>query len=305
MYPPGCYSPAKGGTVADWSTLLRDLRDREGLTRREVASRAAIAPATVKAYELGLRHPSRELLAAVLDALKADLLTRNQVLAGAGFVPDGRTHADRLDNEWFTFEKAAAEIEQSPFPAHLGSETMDVVAANTAMQGVWGVDLRFDHRRPFELNLLSMLSAADVADRIENWDEATSIAVSVLKGHYGGDAAIQVEHNPYLAAAMQHFLEGEPAYVQRLLQIWAAVEPRKRKRRWAYPVTWLHPEAGRLSFHVQVNPADAVGSISFNDWIPIDEATWAGVRWLSANGSRGVRTYVARERHDAYLALAQ
>ena len=279
--------------MADWPTLLRRLRDKEGLTREDVAKRASIAPATIKAYELGLRHPSRDLLVSVLDALKADLLTRNQVLTGAGFVPDDRTHSERLENEWFTFDEAVKEMERSPFPSHLNNETMDVVAANIAMQRVWEVDLRFDNTGPFELNFLSMLSAPRVAGRIQNWDEAISTALSILKGHYGGDSAIQSEMNPYFAAAIQHFLQGEPEYVQRFLQIWTTVEPRQRKLRWADPVVWQHPLAGRLSFHVQVNPADAIGSMTFNDWIPVDDATWAGLQLLAGSETGGLQTYAA------------
>ena len=81
--------------------------------------------------------------------------------------------------------------------------------------------------------------------------------------------------------------------VQRFLQIWTTVEPRQRKLRWAYPVVWQHPLAGRLSFHVQVNPADAIGSMTFNDWIPADDATWAGLQLLAGSETGGLQTYAA------------
>jgi hypothetical protein len=281
LYPRRCYSPPKFTeltTVADWPTLLRRLRTRRANPRGRREARIH-RPATIKAYELG-SGILRDLLVSVLDALKADLLTRNQA-DWRGLSPTtGRIRS--AQNEWFTFDEAVRRW-SALLPSHLNNETMDVVAANIAMQRVWEVDLRFDNTGPFELNFLSMLSAPRVAGRIQNWDEAISTALSILKGHYGGDSAIQSEMNPYFAAAIQHFLQGEPEYVQRFLQIWTTVEPRQRKLRWAYPVVWQHPLAGRLSFHVQVNPADAIGSRTFNDWIPVDDATWAGLQLLAGS----------------------
>ena len=278
--------------MTTWARQLRGLREQEGLTRDELAALASVAPATVKAYELGHRNPSRQLLTALLDALKADMFLRNSVLAGAGFAPDGHTPSQRLADEYFSFEEAVLEIEASPFPACILSENMEIVAANAAFQRIWELDLNREMQGPYERSLVSTLSTPRTADRIANWDEAMSLAISIVKGHYGGEAAFQPGVNPYFAGAIEHFLAGDPGYVQRFLALWETTPARQRKLRFAFPVTIIHSEAGTLRFLVQVNPADQRGSFTFNDWIPLDGPTWEGVHSLGGEDASQIRTFV-------------
>lgn len=277
--------------MADWSLQLRHLRDKENLTREELAQMASVGPATVKAYELGHRNPSRHLLIALLDALKADMFTRAQILTGAGFSSDGRTPSERLPDEYFTLEEAVLEIDRSPFPSCVSNEYMEVVAANGLMQRVWEVDFTKELQGPFDKSMVSMLSWPHVANHIQNWDEAIGLAISILKGHYGGEAAFAQETSPYFAAVIEHFLKGDPHYVQRFLTLWATTPARQRKLRFWYPIVWKHTTAGTLRFHVQVNPADQRGGLTFNDWIPLDEATWTGVRMLAQDDTSTVHTF--------------
>ena len=50
---------------------------------------AGVSAETIKAYETGLRQPTRSYLVAILDALKVERHLRNDILVGAGFAPDG------------------------------------------------------------------------------------------------------------------------------------------------------------------------------------------------------------------------
>lgn len=93
------------------------------------------------------------------------------------------------------------------------------------------------------------------------------------QGALRGDGAVTGE-NPYFGLAMEHFLAGDSSHVQRFLAIWEGVEPRRRKFRFSYPVI------GPLNFQVQVNPADALGSIIFCDWVPVDFETWSRLEHL-------------------------
>ncbi len=273
--------------MTTWAGQLRSLREQEGLTRAQLAHLASVASATVKAYELGHRNPSRQLLTALLDALNADMFLRNSVLTGAGFAPDDRTPAQRLPQAYFSFGEALPEMDRSPFPCCLLSENMEILAANRLFQRVWEVDLRRELRGPYERSMVSTLSTPRTADRILNWDEAMSLAISILKGHYGGEAAFQPDSNPYFAGAMEHFLAGDPDYVRRFLALWQSTPARQRKLRFAFPITLQHSEVGALRFLVQVNPADQQGSFTFNDWIPLDGPTWEGVAALTSDPSYG------------------
>lgn len=270
--------------TAVWAMRLRDLREKEQFRREDLAALAGVSPGTIKAYELGLRAPSRRFLVALLDALKADLHTRTMVLSEAGFAPDSKTPAARLSNPWFTIDEATAEVQRSRFPSHVSNEVLDVLFANDLMESVWEAHPSPLPARPFERNFLGVLSHPHVAERLLNWEEALSEVLSMLKGHYGGDGVVTGE-NPYFGAAMEHFLAGDSSHVQRFLAIWENVKPRQRKFRFSYPVIWKHSVVGPLRFEVQVNPADSLGSIIFSDWVPMDAATWEGIERLRSSGS--------------------
>lgn len=278
----------------EWANQLRALREKEGLTRDVLALRAGVAAATVKAYELGTRSPSRELLSSLLDALKADSLTRSEVLQKAGFAADGRSPAFRAEDQWFTFDSAVAHMEASPLPAHLNNESMELIAANALMQRVFEVDFNRELGGPFDRSFVAMLTHDRVTQRLANWDEAVSTVLEIVKGHYGGDASIMAANNPYFAAAIEHLLSGDPAYVQRFLAIWAVATPRPRKIRFTYPIVWKHSEAGTMRFHCLVNPANPLGSFTFNDWAPVDATTWEALEALKGRDD-GMRTFASRE----------
>ena len=143
--------------MADWSQLLRDLREKERLTREQLARAAAVAPATVKAYELGHRNPSRPLLTALVDALKADMHTRRAILEGAGFSSDGGTPSDRTANEYFSQEEAIAEVDASPFPCCVSTEVLEVVAANPLLERIWEREVARGQSSGFESSMMSRL----------------------------------------------------------------------------------------------------------------------------------------------------
>lgn len=268
--------------MSAWFDRLRGLREQEGISRAELALRSGLSSASIKAYETGTRHPSRAALSALLDALTADAFARQEILVGAGFAPDGRSPAEHLSDEWFTLQEACDEIARLPHPACVTTELFEVVAANAVIQRVWEVDLHRELDGPFERGFLSMLSTPRFADRLLNWSEALSVAVSVVKGHYGGDAAIDPSRHPYLAAAVQHLLNGSPEYVQKFLALWMNVPGRMYRVRLSYPVVWNHSELGPLRFMAVTGPANRQPSLWFNDWVPVDAHTATSIGQLAA-----------------------
>ncbi|HQW50760.1 MAG TPA: helix-turn-helix domain-containing protein [Tepidiformaceae bacterium] len=270
-----------------WFARLRSLREQEGISRDELARRAGISASSIKAYESGVRHPSRPALAALLDSLTADAFARREILVGAGFAPDGRSPAEHLADEWFSLADACDEIAHLSHPACVTTELFEVVAANPVIQRVWEVDLHQELDGPFERGFLSMLSTPRFGDRLVNWTEALSVAVSVIKGHYGGEDAIDPERHPYLAAAIQHLLNGSPEYVQKFLSLWMNVPGEMYRVRLSYPVVWDHSELGPLRFVAVTGPANRQPSLWFNDWMPTDAHTAAAlVHLASARDSR-------------------
>jgi transcriptional regulator with XRE-family HTH domain len=265
----------------DWNGTLRLLREKERLTRTELGVLSGVGPGSIKAYELGSRHPSRHAIGRILDALKADYYTRNQVLRDAGFAPDGFTPSARRQDEYFDLAEACLEAARSPIPCCISTEVLEVVGANALVQRLWGVDLHREMKGPFERSMLSILSKPRIGDLIQNWDEAVGLTISIDKGHYGGEGALLPGNNPYIAAAFEDFLKGDQRYVQRFLGLWSRVQPQQRKLRFAYPIVMAHSRLGTLRFHVLVNPADDRGGLLFNDYVPLDPATASAVNALA------------------------
>jgi transcriptional regulator with XRE-family HTH domain len=257
----------------EWSRLLLEARTYVGLPRAELARRASLSPETVRAYEVGRRRPSRQLLTAILDALKVDRSVRNSIQVAAGFAPDGRGLGPQNPDLMFTVEEAAEEVERYRWPAFVSDEMAWLVAANSVAQRLWGVDLRSELTDPVDRHLLGAASSPRFADRCLNWDEVMTIMLGRLKLHHRGPE--DPEHlSPYITAVLQRFLQGDRKYVARLINAWQEATPISPKIRWSYPVVWQEPDIGVMRFHAFVSSANEEDGFAFNDWIPVDAESW-------------------------------
>jgi len=263
-----------------WFELLRDVRDTAGLSRRQVAGRAALSEETIRAYELGRRHPSNASLHSLLDALAADPVRRNAILEGAGFAPSDEWVGRQAPRPDHSLAEALADIETYTWPAHVNSEFFEVLGANRVMQRLWGVDLSA-MPSAVERNMMMGLSTPRWADHVVNWDEAMGMVASMLKGGYGDDVVGADGPNPYFSAVIDHFLTGDPGYVGRFLRIWADAEPAVHKWRFAFPVTWRVDGLPDMHFRVSVNPANFADYMTFSEWIPLDAPTWQALSLLT------------------------
>ena len=151
------------------------------MPRRVLAEAAGVSVQTVKSYELGLRRPSRALLVAILDALEVDRRLRNEILIGAGFAPDGDHLGPRNADYMFTLAETEALINALPWPAHVNSELMEVLAANSIVQRLWGIDLQHEFTTPIERNLMNFATDPRFADRVKNWESATAVATAFTR----------------------------------------------------------------------------------------------------------------------------
>ncbi len=264
----------------EWPALLRDARAEIGMSRRTLAAGAGISVQTIKSYELGLRRPSRSLLGAILDVLQVDRRLRNEILLGAGFAPDGERLGPHNAGYMYTVEEARSLIDRLPWPAHITSELMEVLAANKIAQRLWGVDLEHELRSPVERNLMTFSTNPRFADRVKNWEAVASVAIGVLKGHHRGPVPVPESATAYFAAVMERVFDGDARYVRRLLDLWERVSPRTPRVRWFYEVVWDHPASGEMRFIVSAAMADEPGGLMFHDWIPADAETWTRLNAL-------------------------
>lgn len=270
--------------MGTWFERLSEMRTRLGVPQSELAARAQVSLPSVKAYEAGRRHPSRPYLVAMLDALKVDRSERNRILELAGYATDGYDIGPwRYPNFMFTREEACVVVDESPWPAFLSDETMHVPHANSLAQRLWGVDLEKELLDPIDRNLLSVASNPRFADRCVNLSEIVGLMASIWKGHHLGAEELE-SPSPLFGAILQRFMQGDPKYVQMFAEAWGTAPPAAPKIRWHYPVVWSDPDVGLLRFRGVVNPALEPDGMAFNDWVPVDAATWAGLEELRRRG---------------------
>ena len=262
--------------MGEWFSLLVAARQRLGLSQAELAERAHISLAAVKAYEQGKRHPSRPYLIAMLDGMKLEVMTRNDILEAAGYASDAGVVVPGLEGLQFSTEGAQAEVDRVAWPAFVLNEMSEIVVANDAMLRVWNVNLA-DYPTIGDRSMLSFVSDPRFADRIANWDEAVGTIASVFKGHFRGGENLE-DPSPVFRTMLEKFLAGDPAYVARFLQLWQVVEPAPYLMRWHYRVVWERADAGRMEFDCVVSNCNQHEGWSFNDWVPVDAASWTALQ---------------------------
>jgi transcriptional regulator with XRE-family HTH domain len=267
-----------------WRAALLAARRRRGVSRARLAVGAGIAADTIKAYEGGLRRPSRAALVRILDELRVDRDERRAILESAGFAPDDRSHVppDRLHAESVSLDDAQAAVDHVRWPCFVVDKFLCVVAANRVAQALWGVDLVREFADPLDRNLLSVATSPRFADRVVNWDEAVGYIVAARKAHDWAPEQLE-QPSPVLAALLERFMSGDSKYVTRLADLWQrAPEQWAQKMRWSYPLVWNEPGIGELRFECLASAETGIEGLAFNDWIPTDAPTWLALGQLAA-----------------------
>jgi transcriptional regulator with XRE-family HTH domain len=271
--------------------LLREARRSVGITQRDLARLAHVSRSSLLAYELQRRHPTRETLSRVLDALGVDVQRRNELLAAAGYaIEEGgnRFHADAL-----TLEEAAASVESRPWVCFLLNEVIEVRAMSAAARALWGVGddlLEYPARR----NLLAMLTQPWYADCIGNWDEAAAFHIALFKSRLAPGAS--ESPGAYVASVLDEAERGRPKLVTRFFELWESTRPSARE--WTsswYDMAWKH-DGERLRFHVLNNIINEQDALYTSDWLPADERTYHHVAAMPASTAGRKRSAPRRSR---------
>ena len=270
-----------------WRTKLRHARDRLGLSQRDVAGRAGVSPETVRAYESGRRRPTRERLGDLLDAIPVTAHERQDILDSAGFsTPRTLYPATEYPDYFLSIDEIQPEVERVGWPAFVLSSTNEVVAANAAVQALWGIDFEEERakRTAPQMNLLAVASERRFADRMVNWDECVGTLAAVFKGRPANPASLD-DPDPYFSDVLAEFAAGDPVFLGRLVSIWVATPAMESKVRWNYRVVWHDEDFGELRFHCLVTTASEPAGLAVNDWIPLDAETWGVLERVKSRAS--------------------
>lgn len=275
-----------------WSESLRSAREGLGLTRAALAQLVGVPADTLRRWEDGSRRPAEPRLKALLAELKVAGVEANAILADAGYHPEPTLFPNwRFPNYFYTVEELQQAVEEVPWPEFVLDNNVQVVAANSAAQAVWGVDFRAERarRNRAQMNLLSVASDNAFGERLVNWDECIGIIASVFKGQPRDPESID-EPSAYFNAVLGEFSKGDPAFLARFLKTFADAPARDPKCRWSFPVIWRDDEFGEMRFRGVVSTASEPDGFGFNDWIPIDAPTWSALDQVKARfGERKAR----------------
>ena len=257
--------------LLDWRARLRELRLHRGITQAEVARRSGLSPRAIKAYEHGDRHPSADALDAILTAIGLAPEESNPIRAGAGYAIDFTALFDRR----YIFDEAVAQqqLDRLPWPAFITNQATLVVAFNRPMAIVLDVEPELDFPDPAERNLLGYANQPRFTRCLQNFDEVVGMLVGLAKGD--PRAQVDVERQPpWSQAAVERFLQGDPAYIRPFLELWERQPPIPHRTRHVYEVHWRYRgEPPALRFLASLSPADIWNELWWNEWTPADLVT--------------------------------
>jgi transcriptional regulator with XRE-family HTH domain len=257
----------------DWRRALREHRERRRLSQAEVAHRAGLSLASVRAYENGARHPTLEALSAMIAAIGLTPEEATPVRAGAGYAAElnyliyGK-YASREN------EALAQEVGRYHWPAAVLNQIGDLLAANDALYAVFGPTLGAVLRDdPEARNLIALTTDPRFVPNVLNWDEVMTFIIGLTKGD------VRTEHNlerpaPNTQVLMRRFLAGDPAYITRTLKLWESVPPLEHWTRHNYRFHWRGHDSRELRFRVVFHVADVWNELFWCDYVPEDAETW-------------------------------
>ena len=255
----------------DWRTRLRDARIAHGVTFAELARRTGLSVSALKSYESGRRHPSPTALDEIIAAVGLAHEEGNPIRAGAGFAIDFTALFDRR----YTFDMGIAQeqLDRLPWPAYITNQATLVVAFNRPFATLLDVEPEIDFPDPAERNLLAYANQPRFTRCLENFDEVVGLLIGLAKG----DPRAQAEPErppPWSADAVARFLQGDPAFIRRFLDLWENAPAIPHRTRHVYEVRWRY--RGRkpaLRFIASLSPADIWNELWWNEWVPADADT--------------------------------
>jgi transcriptional regulator with XRE-family HTH domain len=181
--------------------LLRQWRQRRGMSQLEFASRAGVSSRHVSFVETGRTVPSRDMVLRLAEHLKVPLRERNRLLVAAGYAPVYR------ERTWDVPEMSAARqaVQQvldghRPYPALAVDGRWNLILANSAMTVFFdGVDTSL-LEPPVNMMRLSM-HPAGFASRVTNMSDVRARLLFRLAGqvYQSGDPFLTELHREMLS----------------------------------------------------------------------------------------------------------
>jgi transcriptional regulator with XRE-family HTH domain len=254
----------------------------------DLARATGISASSIRAYESGRRNPPREQLRKLLDAARVSAGDANEIMADAGYAADDTLYPGEEDAYYYKAGPALdAAVELVPWPEFVTNDTSEVVAANAACEAIWGLDYKHERswRTRAQMNLLSVASDHRFVERLTNWDEAIGFLAGIFKGRPRSPESLD-DPSAHLSEVIAEFSKGNGQRMARLIDLFAAAPALPGRVRHGYRIVWRDDDFGEMRFYGLLNPCSEPDGLAFNDWIPIDAATWSVLEQVKARGQQ-------------------
>lgn len=113
--------------------LLRDWRDKRGLTQFELADRSGISCRHLSFVETGRAGPSRQTILTLARVLEIPSIERSRILILAGYAVDW-LGPDEDAVEWWLTSLEGALAANEPFPAWITDPSWKIIRSNPILQ---------------------------------------------------------------------------------------------------------------------------------------------------------------------------
>lgn len=264
--------------MAAWAELLRQARERAGLSQREMARRADVTRKTIEKYESGtVKRPVRAQLVNLARALELGPQQLNDVLAAAGFDPEPVGPLASIAQRRPAVQDMAGEVASYPWPCLVLNERYEVIGWNQPANVVAELDFGRALPTKFERNLMRIAALPHFFNgRIVNWDQIMSAMVGLYK-HREVDVANAEQESAYFARLVQELAGHFPPAMAKFMQLWATAPSYGDRYRLRFPAEWRTNDGTLLHFNCICYPWSDFDALWTFDWFPADGATW---QWL-------------------------
>ncbi len=267
------------GAMADWNKRLRAARRDLGLRPGDLAARTGLSEASVRAYEMGRRHPTREHLSRILECLRLDRQSRNELLVSAGLAPDAIETPDGS----LSRREAIRLVHDRPWPAFVINEVMEIIAANRVgmrLAGLTPKDLDDRVERNVLLIAARIVATPPTSDQMRDWGVVARRAIARMKA--AGVGTLE-DPDPYFAALLERIARGGPGLLHEFATQWDATPARAQPNvSWSFEAQWTLRDGDTLHLHCVATRVNKQDPIEIHDFIPADATSAAILERVAA-----------------------
>ncbi len=263
--------------------VLRQLRERAGLTQLALATAIGVRVWTVASWETGRRRPrDEETLNRIADACQADVRGREALIVAATGDIAVKGLLSRMREKRRPIRTTADLLATYGWPCLLINERYQLLAWNYVAEALSETDLGKMLPTSAERNLLWMAVLPHFRDvRLTNFDVLIGELMGFLKDDQAGTGGVG---RAWFDALFTLIATNYPEMLERLYRLWeTAAIPMQDGSRNLHPVEWCMSDGSALSFHHVAREWSVFDGTLTMDWHPANSATWT---WLESNPTK-------------------